>query len=175
MTKFPELPEFNPSEWQSLAWISKPLIIRLTDTFIPFVYFNLPSLAADDVSKILTRFNELFRDFLTALDTRNKKPCAVYVEKFDEEGGVAHVYFPDGFIHMDSKVFYLHHPADNNICKHSGVTIWNPSDQPSRMYGIMRIAQAFSKYLNERSVPFKLFLNRLDTHEYVEVDPASIP
>lgn len=142
---------------------------------MPFVYFNLPSLADEQEYTTIDRFNKLFQDFLRTLDTRNNHPHADYVRKFDEEGGVAYVYFPDGFIHHHSKMFYYHHPLDRNISEYSGVTIRNHTDQQSYTYGVMRIAQAFAKYLKSRDIPFKIFLRKMCDYQDVEINPTSIP
>jgi hypothetical protein len=169
MIPFPELPPYSDEAWDRLGLFETSPMKELVETFAPFAYFNLPTITGKYSSELLLTFNALFQEFLTTLSEKNTKPWLDYVRDLGVEGGVSNIYFPDGFMHDYSKMFYFYHQADDNIMCYTGVMIRNHMDQKSKTYGVMRVAQAFMVFLKERQTPFKVFLKRLDSHEDVEV------
>lgn len=169
MIPFPELPTYSDEAWDSFNLFETSPMKELIGTFAPFAYFNLPTITGKHSSQLLQTFNTLFQEFLTTLSEKNTKPWPDYVRDLGEEGGVANIYFPDGFMHDHSKMFYFYQQKDDNIMCYTGVMIRNHTDQKSKTYGVMRVAQEFMVFLKERQIPFKVFLKRLDSHEDVEV------
>ncbi len=142
---------------------------ELMEDFAPFAYFNLPSITSEHDSGVINAFNILFQEFLATLDSRNRKPWPDYIRDFGEEGGVAHVYFPDGFIHEHSKMFYFHQEKDDNLMRYTGVVIRNHTDQKHFTYGVLRIAKDFILFLQSKKIPFRLFLRNSNTLKDIEV------
>jgi hypothetical protein len=169
MIPFPELPPYSEKAWDSLNLFRTSPMRELIETFTPFAYFNLPTLTGKSSSELLHTFNALFQEFLISLSTENARPWPDYVRELCEEGGVSNIYFPDGFMHDYSKMFYLFHQKDDNIMCYTGVMIRNHMDQNSKTYGVLRVAQAFMSFLREKQIQFRLFLRTIDSHEDTEV------
>jgi hypothetical protein len=165
--KFPTLPVFNQEKWRrDLTLFDKGPFKDILDTFLPFAYFNLPDHTGEDA---LLRFNELFQAFALSVHPKNLVLFPDYVRKLGEEGGFAYFYFPDGFIHEYSKMFYFDLKTDNNIYSYTGAMIRNHLDQSSFTYGVLRVAEAFANYLKASDIPFNLFLWKNTSEDTVEV------
>ena len=169
MISFPELPTYSEEAWGKLNLFNTSPMRELIGDFAPFAYFNLPTIVGSHSSELLNAFNALFQEFLKTLSDKNARDWPDYVRDLCEEGGVANIYFPDGFIHDSSKMFYFYHERDENLMCYTGVMIRNHMDQKSQTYGVLRTAQAFMMFLREKQIQFRLFLKRLDSHEDIEV------
>ena len=165
---FPTLPIFNKEDWDNdLHLFDKPPFKDLIETFLPFAYFELPDYTGENA---IFRFNELVQAFAVSLHPKNVNAWPDYVRKLQEEGGLAYLHFPDGFIHPHSKMFYFDFQRDDNYGNYTGVMIRNHSDQKRFVYGVLRIAESFSQYLKDQGINFRLFLRKQDSGENSEVE-----
>lgn len=166
-TKFPELPEFQGAKGDEAHFIldKDPALKLLRDTFLPFVYFHLPTLKEMDLSEV----NTFLQTFLSTLHQANHETYPDYVRDFGCEGGIGFIHFPDGFVHDHCKAFYYNNGHDVNSMGYQGLMFYNHSDQRSKTYGILRIAKAFADWLAIQRVPFGMHLRMVDADGDLQV------
>ena len=161
------LPSFSGEHGDEAHFIldRDPGVKLLRDTFLPFVYFHLPTLKEMDLSEV----NTFLQTFLSTLHKANHDMYPDYIREFGFEGGIGFIHFPDGFVHDHCKAFYYNNGHTSNSMGYQGFMFCNHSDQRSKTYGILRIAKAFADWLGVQGVPFDMHLRMVDGDGDVQV------